>query len=31
MTELTQRDMPRLPFDEGLVEGIDGCAGGCGI
>jgi len=24
------RDMPRLPFDEGLVEGLDGCAGGCG-
>lgn len=24
------RDMPRLPFDEGLVEGIEGCAGGCG-
>lgn len=31
--ELAQlvRDTPRLPFDEGLVEGIDGCAGGCGI
>lgn len=25
------RSMPRLPFDEGLVEGIGGCAGGCGI
>lgn len=25
------RSMPRLPFDEGLVEGIEGCAGGCGI
>lgn len=31
--ELAQlvQDMPRLPFDEGLIEGIDGCAGGCGI
>lgn len=31
--ELAQlvRDMPRLPFDEGLMEGIEGCAGGCGI
>lgn len=25
------RSMPRLPFDEGLAEGIEGCAGGCGI
>ena len=25
------RNTPRLPFDEGLVEGLDGCAGGCGI
>jgi hypothetical protein len=30
--ELAQlvRNTPRLPFDEGLVEGLDGCAGGCG-
>lgn len=25
------QSMPRLPMDEGLVEGIEGCAGGCGI
>lgn len=26
------RDMPRLPFDEGLIEGVgEGCGGGCGV